>query len=409
MQTSGASSASATTTVKDQNRGGLVPPHGGSLRPLLLSGEDLAEARRQAATLPIIRMSSRETSDVIMLATGAFSPLDGFMIRADYQACVRDMRTASGLLWPIPVTLAVSREQARGLPEGQQVALVDDESGTLMARMRVREAYEYDRLAEAREVFRTSDPAHPGVAKLYAQGDVLLGGPIEALGELDYPERFAGYYARPAETRAIFDARGWKTVAAFQTRNPIHRSHEYCTKIALEMVDGLLIHPLVGRLKDDDIPAEIRMRCYEALLQKYYPRERVVCAVYPMEMRYAGPREAILHAIFRQNYGCSHLIVGRDHAGVGNYYGPFDAQRIFNEIPPCDLTIRPLKIDWTFWCHDCDGMASTKTCPHPRERRVLISGTTVREMLARGERPPREFTRPEVADILIEYYRSFGR
>ena len=409
MQTTGGGAASATASIEGPKGGGLVPPHGGSLRPLLLAGEGLAEARPQAATLPVIRMTSRETSDVIMMAIGAFSPLGGFMGQTDYRGCVRDMHTASGLLWPIPITLAVARDRAHELCEGQQVALVDDESGTLMARMQIRETYEYDKRVEAREVFRTDDPAHPGVAKLYAQGDVLIGGPVEALCELDYPERFAGFYVRPAETRAIFEARGWRTVAAFQTRNPIHRSHEYCTKIALEVVDGLLIHPLVGKLKDDDIPAPVRMRCYQVLLQKYYPPERVVCTVYPMEMRYAGPREAILHAIFRQNYGCSHLIVGRDHAGVGAYYGPFDAQRIFDEIPEEELRLRPLKIDWTFWCYECEGMASAKSCPHPRERHALISGTMVREMLARGERPPREFTRPEVADILIEYYRSLGK
>ncbi|MFB3819196.1 MAG: sulfate adenylyltransferase [Candidatus Methylomirabilales bacterium] len=389
-------------------RPGLVPPHGGRLRPLLLEGPAAVEARAQAEGLPVVRMTSRETSDLVMLASGAFSPLDGFMGKADYLGCVRDMRTATGLAWPIPITLAAPRAQARALREGEWVALVDGESGTLVGRMHVREKYEYDKVREAREVFRTAEAAHPGVAKLFAQGEVLLGGAVEAFGELDYPQRFPGAYARPAETRGIFEARGWKTVAAFQTRNPIHRSHEYCTKIALEIADGLLIHPVVGRLKDGDIPAAVRMRCYEALLQNYYPADRVVCKVYPMEMRYAGPREAVLHAIVRQNYGCSHLIVGRDHAGVGHYYGPLDAHRIFDELPPAALHIQPLKIDWTFWCQDCDGMASTKTCPHAPERRVLISGTKVRELLARGERPPREFTRPEVADILIEYYRGGG-
>jgi len=258
-------------------------------------------------------------------------------------------------------------------------------------------------------VYRTEDEAHPGVAKVYAQADTLLAGPVKAFSEGPYPEMYGHRYGRPAETRAIFEEKGWDTIAAFQTRNPIHRSHEYCTKIALEVCDGILIHPLVGKLKADDIPADVRMKCYDVLLQNYYPSDRVVLRVYPMEMRYGGPREAILHAIFRQNYGCSHLIVGRDHAGVGNYYGPFDAQEIFDEINNEDLHITPLKIDWTFWCHKCDGMASMKTCPHNKEDRVLISGTKLREMLAKGEMPPKEFSRPEVVKILMDYYGSSKR
>ena len=387
----------------------IVPPHGGVLRPLLAEGDKLAAAREKARRLPAVRMTSRETSDLIMLAIGAFSPLRGFMGRADYRSVVADMRMRDGALWPIPITLAVAREQAATLREGGEIALVDGDSGELMGLMRVEERYEYDRKQEARDVFGTEDAAHPGVKKVYEQGDVLLGGPVTAFSEGDYPARFPGYYARPAETRALFQQKGWKTVAAFQTRNPIHRSHEYCTKIALEIADGLLIHPLVGKLKDDDIPAEVRMRCYEALLDKYYPRDRVVCKVYPMEMRYGGPREAVLHAIFRQNYGCSHLIVGRDHAGVGNYYGPFDAQNIFDRLPAGALRIAPLKIDWTFWCHACEGMASTKTCPHDPKSRVLISGTKLRSMLAAGEMPPKEFTRPEIAQILMDYYRSLDK
>ncbi|MFO7871884.1 MAG: sulfate adenylyltransferase, partial [Kiritimatiellia bacterium] len=256
------------------------------------------------------------------------------------------------------------------------------------------------------EVFRTTDSEHPGVAKVFAQNDVLLAGRVTVFSELNFPERFGDYYLRPAETRAIFAERGWKTIAAFQTRNPIHRSHEYCTKIALEICDGLLIHPLVGKLKKGDIPAEVRMKCYEALLNKYYPRDCVVCAVYPMEMRYGGPREAVLHAVFRQNYGCTHLVIGRDHAGVGSYYGPFDAQHIFDEIAPGELLIKPLKIDWTFWCYECGGMASTKTCPHPKEKRLLISGTELRKMLSEGTKPPEEFSRPEVLEILMEYYKD---
>ena len=383
----------------------LVPPHGGQLLPLLLEGAELEAARQRAGDLPVVRMSSRETSDLIMLATGAFSPLTGFMRPDDYKGVVDNMHMADGTLWPIPITLS-PKDDSVAIQEGTEVALVDDESGTLMGSMTVEALYDYDQRLEARKVFGTEDEAHPGVAKVYGQGDKLLGGPAKVFSELDYPSRFSGYYARPADTRQIFAERGWRTVAAFQTRNPIHRSHEYCTKIALEICDGVLIHPLVGKLKKGDIPAEIRMKCYEALLEKYYPSDRAVCRVYPMEMRYGGPKEAVLHAIFRQNYGCSHLIVGRDHAGVGDYYGPFDAQNIFDDIDAHELHIQPLKIDWTFWCHECEGMASTKTCPHGKESRVLVSGTQLRAMLDEGKEPPHEFTRPEVAKILMEYYRT---
>lgn len=383
----------------------LVPPHGGELRPLLLDGEELASARERALSMPVVRMSSRETSDLIMLGTGAFSPLNGFMTRDDYLGVVSDMHMKDGLLWSIPITLSVTRE-ADGCDAGCEVALVDDESDELMGSMLIEDKFEYDKKAESASVFGTEDEQHPGVAKVYDQDDMLIGGPVKVFSELHYPNSFQTYYARPAETRRIFEENGWRTVAAFQTRNPIHRSHEYCTKIALEIVDGLLIHPLVGKLKEGDIPADVRMQCYEVLLEKYYPRDRVVCKVYPMEMRYGGPREAVLHAIFRQNYGCSHLVIGRDHAGVGSYYGPFDAQNIFDEIPVGELHLRPLKIDWTFWCHDCEGMASTKTCPHDKSRRVLISGTDLRAMLSEGRTPPHEFTRPEVAEILMDYYRS---
>ena len=384
----------------------LVAPHGGELRPLILEGAELESERARAREFPVVRMSSREASDLIMMATGAFSPLRGFMGRADYDGVVETMHMADGTLWPIPITLSITAEQAGALAEGVEVALVDDESDELMGSMVIEERFSYDKSREARCVFRTEDAEHPGVAKVNAQHDTLIGGPVKAFSELDYPARFGDYYAVPAQTRQLFEERGWRTVAAFQTRNPIHRSHEYCTKIALEIADGLLIHPLVGKLKKGDIPAEIRMKCYEALIENYYPRDRVVCKVYPMEMRYGGPREAVLHAIFRQNYGCSHLIVGRDHAGVGNYYGPFDAQDIFDEIPSGELAIRPLKIDWTFWCFECQGMASTKTCPHPKEQHLMISGTELRAMLARGETPPNEFTRSEVSDILADYYNN---
>ena len=384
----------------------LVPPHGGQLKPLLLNDQEAKEALKTAQSLPQVRLTSRETSDLIMLAIGAFSPLNGFMCRDDYQSVVDDMLLSDGTLWPIPITLSVDRVQADVLAIGSRIALVDDMSNEIMGMMTIEEKYPYDKKREARQVFRTDDEAHPGVAKVYAQKEILLGGPVHVLSEGPYPAEFGAYYARPAETRSIFEEKGWNTIAAFQTRNPIHRSHEYVTKIALEVTDGILIHPLVGRLKDDDIPADVRMKCYEVLLDHYYPADNVVLKVYPMEMRYGGPREAVLHAIFRQNYGCSHLIIGRDHAGVGNYYGPFDAQKIFLEIPADKLHIRPLNIDWTFWCHKCDGMASMKTCPHSKEDRVMISGTKLREMLAKGEMPPKEFTRPEVAQILMDYYKS---
>ncbi len=386
----------------------LVPPHGGALKPLLLEGERQEQWLHRSRSLPTVRLTSRETSDLIMMAVGAFSPLSGYMQEQDYLGVVEEMHLADGTMWPIPITLSVTSEQAGSLTVGDDVALVDDESGEIMGIMTIREKYRYDKRKEARKVFRTEDEGHPGVAKIYAQGDVLLGGPVKALSEGPYPLIYGDHYGRPADTRRIFNDRGWSTVAAFQTRNPIHRSHEYCTKIALEVSDGILIHPLVGKLKADDIPAEVRMKCYEILLDLYYPRDRVVLKVYPMEMRYGGPREALLHAIFRQNYGCSHLIVGRDHAGVGDFYGPFDAQTIFDEISAGDLHIEPLKIDWTFWCHKCDGMASMKTCPHGKDDRVLISGTKVRAMLSEGVMPPKEFSRPEVAQILMDYYRNLN-
>jgi len=383
----------------------LIPPHGGRLLPLLVSGDEREGALNEARALPKIRLSSREVSDLIMLAMGAFSPLQGFMGKEDHRRVVKEMRLSDGLLWPIPITLSVSKEQAGNIKEGQKVALVDSDQDEIMASMLVEEKYPYDKRQEALQVFGTDDEQHPGVKKVYEQGEVYLGGPAKVFSEGGYPERFPEF-ARPAETRAIFADRGWTTIAAFQTRNPLHRSHEYLTKIALEVCDGLLIHPIVGKLKSGDIPAEVRMECYKVLLDNYYPKDRVVLKVYPMEMRYGGPREAILHAIIRQNFGCSHLIVGRDHAGVGSYYGPFDAQRIFDELTPGDLYIQPLKLETTFWCNKCGSMASLKTCPHPDEDHLLISGTKLREMLTKGERPPEKFSRKEVLDILVKYYQG---
>lgn len=387
-------------------RENLVPPHGGALQPRLLAGAALQQELARAGTLPVIRITSRETSDLIMMAIGAFSPLDGFMRQFDYESVLQSMHLADGTLWPIPITLAVSQQQATGLAMGDRIALVDDETGELIATMVIEDKYRYDKTLEAKQVFRTTDAAHPGVAKLFNQQEVLLGGPVTVLSEGPYPQWYGAQFARPAETRALFQAHGWQTIAAFQTRNPIHRSHEYCTKIALELCDGLLIHPLVGKLKEGDIPADVRMECYQVLLKEYYPEDRALLRVYPMEMRYAGPREALLHAIIRQNFGCSHLIVGRDHAGVGAYYGPFDAQKIFDEIAPEDLIIQPLKIDWTFWCRRCESMASTKTCPHSREDHLLISGTRLREMLTNNEPIPAEFSRPQVLAVLKKFYQT---
>lgn len=384
----------------------LVPAHGGKLNPKLLKDEELSQELEKAKSLQSIRMSSRETSDLIMIGMGAFSPLDGFMGHNDYKRVVSEMHLADGTLWPIPITLSVTKAQAEALKIGQEIALVDDESDTLMGSMLIQDKFNYNKKYEAKNVFRTDDEAHPGVVKVYNQGNVLLGGSVKVFSEGEYPKKFGEYYAHPVETRKLFEERGWQSVAAFQTRNPIHRSHEYCTKIALEVSDGLFIHPLVGKLKPGDIPAEVRMKCYDVLLEKYYPKDRVIMKVYPMEMRYGGPREAVLHAIFRQNFGCSYMIIGRDHAGVGKYYGAFDAQNIFNEIDKNELHIKPLKIDWTFWCYKCGGMASMKTCPHDKEDRCLISGTEIRRMLSNGQMPPKEFGRPEVLEILLDYYRS---
>jgi sulfate adenylyltransferase len=385
----------------------LVPPHGGELLPLMVSGEQREQALVEASRLPQVIMNSRELSDLIMLATGAFSPLKGFMGREDYNRVVGEMRLKSGQLWPIPVTLAVSQSKAATIREGQKLALVNPDQDEIIASMLVEEKYPYDKREEAVEVFGTDDPNHPGIRVIYEQDDIYLGGQVTVFSQGGYPERFPEF-ARPEETRAIFTQKGWKTIAAFQTRNPMHRSHEYLTKIALEVCDGLLIHPIVGKLKTGDIPAEVRLECYRRLIDNYYPKDRVVLKVYPMEMRYAGPREAILHAIIRQNFGCSHLIVGRDHAGVGSYYRPFDAQRIFDTLKPGDLYIQPLKLESTFWCHRCGAMASAKTCPHPDEDHLVISGTLLREMLARGERPPEQFSRKEIVDVLIEYYQEKG-
>ena len=377
-----------------------IPAHGGELLDLTVGGDEREALLERAPSLPTLRLNARSLSDLELLGNGGFSPLRGFMGRADYGSVVESMRLASGLPWSIPVTLAVSREESRELREGDEVALAD-EGGRALAVMELAEKFEYDKAREGREVYRTEEEVHPGVAALYRQGDVLLSGPLRLI-DLPPHDDFPKYRLTPAQTRALFAERGWRTVVGFQTRNPVHRAHEYIQKCALETVDGLLLHPLVGETKGDDIPAEVRMRCYEVLLELYYPEDRVVLSVNPAAMRYAGPREAIFHAVVRKNYGCTHFIVGRDHAGVGEYYGSYDAQHIFSEFAPGELGIAPIFFDHTFFCKKCDEMASAKTCPHQREDRVILSGTQVREMLQGGLAPPPEFTRPEVAQVLME-------
>jgi sulfate adenylyltransferase len=385
----------------------LVPPHGGILKPLLAGYDRPPRAvLQEAKTFLRVPLTSKEVSDLVMLGIGAFSPLEGFMTRADYERVLKEMRLSTGVVWPIPVTVAVAEGIAEEIVEGQRVALVDAQD-TVMAVMTVQDKFSYDKENEAHKVFGTMDRQHPGVQKIYDQGEFYIGGPVDVLSEGEYPTLYPEF-ARPAEVRKLFGEKGWSTVAAFQTRNPMHLSHEYLTKLALEVCDGLFIHPVVGKLKGDDIPAETRMKCYKALLDNYYPQDRVVLKVCPLEMRYGGPKEAILHAIIRQNFGCSHMIVGRDHAGVGNYYGPFDAQAIFDKLDPADLHLKPLKLDWTFWCYKCHSIASMKTCPHSQEDRLTISGTDLRKMLSEGKRPPREFSRPEVIDILMRHYRKIG-
>jgi sulfate adenylyltransferase len=380
----------------------LIAPHGGELICNWADDAEQAELRTLAQGLPQVTIGSRQLADLEMLAHGAYSPLRGFMTRNDYLQVVDEMHLSNGLPWSVPITLAVTSEQAATIRTGQQVALVDADSA-LQAVLTVEEKYTYDKRHEARQVYRTEDEAHPGVQVVYQQGDVLLGGPVRVVAL--QPQVFGEYRYTPAQSRALFNERGWRRIVGFQTRNPVHRAHEYIQKCAMETVDGLYLHPLVGDTKGDDIPADVRMRCYEVLLENYYPTNRVVLGVLPAAMRYAGPREAIFHAIMRKNYGCSHFIVGRDHAGVGNYYGTYDAQHIFSEFDAAALGITPLFFDHTFFCRICDSMASQKTCSHSSEHHIMLSGTKVRQMLRAGELPPREFSRPEVARVLIEAMR----
>ena len=383
----------------------LVNPHGSKkLKILLLSGDKLKSAKKKAEKLKQVRMTSRETGDLIMLGIGAFTPLDGFMVKKDWKGVCEKMKMSNGLFWPIPITLSVSKEEAAGIKKGQSIALVDDESNELMGSMVVNDKYEPDLKFECKHVFKTNDMQHPGVANVMAQKPVNIGGSVKVFSESYFPKEFKGLYMRPEETRKIFDKKGWSSVAALQLRNPMHRSHEYLAKIAIEIADGVFIHQLVGKLKAGDIPASVRVEAINVLTEKYFVKDTYLMGGYPLDMRYAGPREALLHALFRQNFGCSHLLVGRDHAGVGEYYGPFDAHKIFDDIPKDALEIRPLKIDWTFYCRKCDGMASMKTCPHSAEDRVLLSGTKLRSMLSNNETVSSEFSRPEVLEVLKKYY-----
>jgi len=399
----------------------LILPHGGGdLRPLLLEGEARQQELARAQGLKKVPMTSRETSDLIMMGIGAFTPLEGFMGHDDWRGCCETytMPSRKGLFWPIPITLSAEEDYAKSIAAGDEAALWDVETESIMGTMRVTEKYAIDKQYECKQIFRTNDVNHPGVQKVMEQGTVNLAGPVKVLSESYYPEMFAGIYQRPAEARKLFAERGWSTVAALQLRNPMHNSHAYLAWIAIEVCDGVYIHQLVGKLKPGDIPAEVRVKAIDALVNKYFRKDRVIQGGYPMEMRYAGPREALLHAVFRQNYGCTHLIVGRDHAGVGDYYGPFDAQKIFAEIPQGSLLLQPLAMDWTFYCYECGSMASMKTCPHESKAvidengkykggaRLLLSGTLLRKLMSEGKPVPAEFSKPEVIAVLKEYYDS---
>jgi sulfate adenylyltransferase len=381
----------------------LVAPHGGGgLRPLALSGEALSAEKARARSLPQVRITSREKGDLVMLGIGGFTPLDGFMSHADWKGVCDGYRTAAGRFWPIPITLSAQE----AVSAGKEVALIDPDDGEPLGTMRVTDSYRIDKAHECKAVFRTTDAKHPGVAMVMAQPEFNLAGTVKVLSDGGFKAKYGALFMTPAETRAEFERLGWSRVAAFQTRNPMQRAHEYLVKVAIEVCDGVLVHSLLGHLKAGDIPAEVRARAIAVLIEKYFRPETVVQAGYPLDMRYAGPREALLHALFRQNYGCSHLIVGRDHAGVGSYYGPFDAHRIFDEIPPGSLETRPLKMDVTFWCYRCHGMSSRRTCPHDASDQLQVSGTQLRKWLDEGAPVPPEFSRPEVLEVLRAYYRK---
>jgi sulfate adenylyltransferase len=379
----------------------LISPHGSAtLKTLLLEGKAKTEELKRAETLPKVQVSSRETGDLIMLGIGGFTPLDGFMGHDDWKGVCDGMKMTSGVFWPIPITMSHDEK----LAAGTEIALVSDETDEIMATMKVTESYKIDKAFECKHVFTTTDDAHPGVKMVMGQKEWNLGGPVKVLSESTFPTEFKGVYQRPAESRKIFEEKGWKTIAALQLRNPMHRSHEFLAKIAIDVCDGLYIHQLVGKLKAGDIPADVRVNCINTLVENYFVKERVVTGGYPLDMRYAGPREGLLHGVFRQNFGCTHMIIGRDHAGVGDYYGPFDAHEAYHSLWDGALECKMLPIDWTFYCHKCDGMASMKTCPHGKDDRVLLSGTALRKALSEGGDVPPEFSRKEVLDILREYY-----
>lgn len=385
----------------------LISPHGAdSLKPLLLSDPERTKERVRANKLKQVPLTSREVSDLFMLGMGAYTPLKGFMSEEDWRGCCEHMILADGLFWPIPITLSCTEKLANSISIGQDVALVEGDTGDLIGVLTIEDKYCIDREFECLQVYGTDDVAHPGVAKVLGQGPVNLGGRVCTLSEGHFPDSFPGLYLRPTETRALFLENGWTKVAAFQTRNPMHRSHEYLAKIAIEICDGLLIHQVLGALKPGDLPAEARIEAIDTLVRNYFVPGTVLQAGYPIEMRYAGPREALLHAVFRQNFGCSHLIVGRDHAGIGDYYAPFDAHDIFDTLSIDSLKIQPLKIDITFFCYQCNGMATGKSCPHAMEHRLTISGTRLREMLAKNEPIPPEFSRSEVIAVLQRFYDS---
>lgn len=385
----------------------LVAPHGGGpLRPLLASVNDRSNLNSQAASLTTVPMSSREVSDLLLLAMGAYTPLEGFMNEADWRGVCEDMKLSDGLFWPVPVTVSAGDDLAAGISIGDQVTLADGETGLPMAILTVSEKYQPDHSFECEKVFLTSDEAHPGVQKVMAQGPVNLAGAVVVFDEGPFPAEFSSLYHRPEESRAMFEELGWSKVSAFQTRNPMHRSHEHLVKIAAEVTDGVFIHQVLGKLKPGDIPADVRVEAINAMIKNYFVDGTIIQSGYPIEMRYAGPREALFHALIRQNYGCSHLIVGRDHAGVGSYYGPFDSQDIFDTLWDGALTTQPLKIDITFFCKKCYGMATGKTCPHGEEHRINVSGTRQREMLTNKEDISPEFSRPEVVQVLRSYYES---
>ena len=388
----------------------LVSPHGSvDLKPLLIPPSEAKEAQQRANSFEHkIEMTSRELSDLLMLGMGAYTPLEGFMGHKDWQGVCEEMKTSTGVFWPIPITLSVNEGVANNIKIGDDVALTDD-NGRIYGQITVQEIYQIDKAIECNAVFGTIDTNHPGVAKVMEQEAYNLSGPVKVFDEGDYPTKYKGLYMRPAETRALFEKNGWSSVAAFQTRNPMHRSHEHLAKIAIEICDGLLIHQVLGALKPGDIPAEVRVDAIDALVKNYFVPGTAIQAGYPIEMRYAGPREALLHAVFRQNFGCSHLVVGRDHAGVGDYYGPFDAHRIFDEIPKGSMETQPLKIDIAFYSYKCGGMATGRTCPSEQNERLNISGTRLREMFANKETVPAEFSRPEVVAVLQNYYDNLSQ